>query len=57
MDDSYNKDYIKQHIHELNKIISEFEDKDGVDKESLLDFMTVITTVLVKLNQDVKKLS
>lgn len=56
MDDSYHKDYIKTHIHELNRIVSEFEEKEGLDKESLLDFMCVLTSVLVKMNQEVKKL-
>ena len=55
MDDS--KDYIKLHIEELYKLIRELENKQGMDKEILLDFLTVITSTIVKLNQDIKKLA
>jgi hypothetical protein len=55
MDDS--KSYIENHLSEIVKMIREVEEADGLNKEVMLDLLTVITSVLVSLNQKIKTLN
>jgi hypothetical protein len=51
------KGYIENHLSEIVKMIREVEEADGLNKEVMLDLLTVITSVLVSLNQKIKTLN